>query len=138
MKLYGAVMADASSATNQAMAMYPAMKDAMKRFAEESRKLSGVTLATETVYEVVPDPAQASSQTTGRDEAPAGMPTSLGGLLGGIGRRMGRQKAEEAQAAGSGTPGRTMVMTTSSETLQITAAVADADVAVPAGFKLKQ
>lgn len=138
MALYGGAMADATTSMTQAMAMYPMMQDAMKRFMTEAQTLGGATLATDMTFEVVPDPAQASSQAAGRDEAPAGIPTSLGGLLGGIGRRMGRQKAEESQATGSGTPGRTLVMTTSTETLQIAAAVADADVAVPAGFKLKQ
>ena len=40
-------------------------------------------------------------------------------------------------AAGGGAPGRTTIMTTTTETLQITPAATDADVALPAGLKLK-
>lgn len=142
LKLYGGIMADSGGSMVQAMAMYPMMQDAMKKMAAETQKLSGVTLATDMTFEAVPDPAQAQSQAqSGGGDAPAGMPTSLGGLLGGIGRKMGRQKADQPAAdgaAGGGTPGRTMVMSSSSETLQMSTSVTDADVSVPAGFKLKQ
>ena len=64
-------------------------------------------------------------------------PTSVGGLLGGIGRRMARKKTEEKKEDPNAVPGRATVMTTTSETLQLAASAGDSDVALPAGFKQK-
>jgi hypothetical protein len=62
----------------------------------------------------------------------------LGGLLGGLGRF--RKKGNDAPApapAAAAAPGRSTILTTTTETLQITPSATDADVALPAGLKLK-
>jgi len=64
-------------------------------------------------------------------------PTSVGGLLGGVGRRMARKKPDEKKDDPNAVPGRATVMTTTAETLQVATSVADGDVALPAGFKQK-
>lgn len=130
-KLYGPVMAQAAPDMAQAMAMYPMMKDAMAKFQEEGRKLSGTALATESKFQLAGPPQSAEEQAKADDE-PA--PKSVGGLLGGLGRRMARKKEEKKEDA-SGTPGRVTVMTTTTESLQVSGTVTDADVALPAGFK---
>ncbi|MGE0462609.1 MAG: hypothetical protein AB7Q16_14670 [Vicinamibacterales bacterium] len=130
-KLYGPVMAQAAPDMAQALAMYPMMKDAMAKFQEEGKKLSGTALATESKFQLAAPPQSAEEQAKADDE-PA--PKSVGGLLGGLGRRMARKKEEKKEDA-SGTPGRATVMTTISESLQVSTTVTDADVALPAGFK---
>jgi hypothetical protein len=76
------------------------------------------------------DQKQAEAQK--KEEPP---PTSVGGLLGGIGRRMARKKPDEKQNDPNAVAGRATVLTTTAETLQVATSVADADVALPAGFK---
>ncbi len=133
-KLYGPVMAQAGQDMTQAMAMYPMMKDAMARFQAEAGKLQGTPLSTIMKFQLAG--AQAESGSSGGNDAPA-----VGGLLGGLGRRIGRrndEKKEDAPAATPDTPGRATILTSTNETLQIAATVADTDVALPAGFQLKK
>jgi hypothetical protein len=133
-QLYGPLMAQAGPDMTQAMAMYPMMKDAMARFQAEGQKLSGTALATDMRFQLAAPPPSAEEQKKAESE-PA--PTSVGGLLGGIGRRMARKKAEDKPADPNAVPGRVTVMTTTTETLQLSPSVADTDVALPSGFKLK-
>ncbi|HQZ40728.1 MAG TPA: hypothetical protein PLH72_16985 [Vicinamibacterales bacterium] len=133
--LYGPVMAQAAPDMTQAMAMYPMMKDAMAKFQAEGQKLSGTALATEMRFQLAAPPQEAGDRASTDDQQPA--PTSVGGLLGGIGRRMARKKADEKKDDPAAKPGRTTVMTTIAETLQVGSSVASADVAVPSGFTQK-
>jgi hypothetical protein len=59
------------------------------------------------------------------------VPTSVGGLVGGLMRRRSNNTAN-AQAAATG---RATFMTMTNEVLKVTTSVADAEVAIPAGFK---
>jgi hypothetical protein len=129
-KVYGPMMAQAAPNMTQAMAMYPQMKDAMAKLAEEGKKLNGTPLLTESIFIVAAPPGSQSEQKA--EPAPG-----LGGLLGGLGRMRKRNDAP-APAAAAQAPGRATVMTTTSETLQITPNATDADVALPAGLRLKQ
>jgi hypothetical protein len=137
-KVYGPMIAEAAPNMAQAMAMYPQMKDAMARFQAEGKKLSGTPLFTEMKFQVQAPPQSAEQQQqqqaeAKKDEPP---PTSVGGLLGGIGRRMARKK-EDKPADPDAVPGRATIMTSTNETLQVATSATEADVAVPAGFKLK-
>lgn len=130
-KLLGIDPAQAQADMRQAMAMYPQMQKALERFRAEAGKLKGTPLSTVMTFQVVSAPG--SSETAEKNDSP---PTSVGGLLGGLGRRMSRGKAAEPTTAG--TPGRSTVMTSTTETLQIGTSVASGDVALPAGFKEKK
>jgi hypothetical protein len=132
-KLYGPVMAQAPDMA-QAMAMYPMMKDAMAKFQAESQKMQGTPLSTVMKFQIVGQ-SQGSTTEAARDAEPA---PGVGGLLGGLGRRIGGKKAEEKKAEEPGTPGRATIMTTTSETLQVATTVAASDVALPAGFQLRK
>jgi hypothetical protein len=136
-KVYGPVMAEAAPNMAQAMAMYPQMKEAMAKFQAEGKNISGTPLSTEMKFQVQAPPQSADEQQqraeAKKDEPP---PTSVGGLLGGIGRRMAKKK-DDKPADPNAVPGRATVMTTTSETLQVATNAADADVAMPAGFKQK-
>jgi hypothetical protein len=127
-KLLGLDPAQAQADMRQAMAMYPQMQKALERFRVEAAKLQGTPLSTVMTFQVVASPQGEPS--ADRNDPP---PTSVGGLLGGLGRRMGRGKA--AEPAAGGTPGRSTVMTSTTETLQLGTSVSAGDVALPAGFK---
>ena len=131
-KVYGPMMAQAAPNMTQAMAMYPQMKDAMAKMAEEGKKLNGTPLLTEAIFIVAAPPGSQSEQKA--EPAPG-----LGGLLGGLGRfrKKGNDAPAPAPAAAAQAPGRATVLTTTTETLQITPSATDADVALPAGLKLK-
>ncbi len=86
--------------------------------ATETRKLQGSPVASTTVIESVKSAEQL------KNAAPA---TPSGGLGGMLARRMAR---------GSSGP-RSKVMTSANETLTIASAAPAEDVAIPAGFKLK-
>jgi len=135
-KVYGPVMAQAAAAAapsmTQVMAMYPQMKDALAKMAEEGKKLKGTSLFTEMIVSAAAPPGAEG------DQAKAEPAPSLGGLLGGLGRLRRKSKDAPAAADAAAVPGRTPVLTSITETLQLTASATDADVALPAGLKLKQ
>jgi hypothetical protein len=131
-KVYGPMMAQAAPNMTQAMAMYPQMKDAMAKFADEAKKLNGTPLLTEMVFIAAVPPGSQNEQKA--EPAPG-----IGGLLGGLGRfrKKGNDAPAPAPAAAAAAPGRSTILTTTTETLQITPSATDADVALPAGLKLK-
>ncbi|HOC17629.1 MAG TPA: hypothetical protein PKK95_05130 [Vicinamibacterales bacterium] len=116
----------------QAFAMYPGMKEAMERFQSEQVNLEGTPIQTTVVLSAAGSPEQA--QAAGREDSPRGG----GGVMGGLMGRFGRKKADPSKDAGAGaTPGRTTIMTSTTETLSIATAVDAAALQVPAGLKLK-
>lgn len=136
--LYGPMIEGASPQDMaSAMAMYPQMKPALERMAAEGRKLQGTAILTTTTIDAVQSAEQmAASQSSAGDTKSSGgsAPTSVGGLIGGFGRRMAKKKEDEPAAA-AGPKDRATVVTTTNETLKLSTTVADAEVAVPAGFK---
>ena len=122
-------------------AMYPMMQQAMERFEAENVKMDGTAVLTVVSAEAVANAEQAAEQAkAGQQQQQQQPPTSLGGLGGALGGRLGRrilgggnQNADAAPPA----PGRATVMTTTHEVVKVTPSVADAEVAIPAGFKLK-
>jgi len=136
-KVYGAIMAQAAASPNmtQALAMYPQMNDAMAKLAAEGKKLNGTPLLTEMIFVVAAPPGSQTSQQA--EPAPA---PGLGGLLGGLGRMRGKKNdaPAAAPAAAAAAPGRAQVLTITTETLQLAPSATDADVALPAGLKLRQ
>ena len=136
-KLYGPMIEGASPQDMaSAMAMYPQMKPALERMAAEGRKLQGTPILTTTTIDAVKSAEQVAAEAgSASDSKSSGgsAPTSVGGLIGGFGRRMARKNTDEAAAAGP--KDRATVLTTTNETLKVATAVADAEVAGPAGFK---
>jgi len=137
-KLYGPMIEGASPQDMaSAMAMYPQMKPALERMAAEGRKLQGTAILTTTTIDAVQSAEQvAASQSSAGDAKSSGgsAPPSVGGLIGGFGRRMAKKKEDEPAVA-AGPKDRATVLTTTNETLKLSTTVADAEVAVPAGFK---
>jgi hypothetical protein len=125
------------------MAMYPMMKQAMERFEAENVNLDGTSMLTVVTADAVADAATAKEQQQQQQSSAAPPPTSVGGIGGALGGRLGRrilgggnQPKEDASASASA-PGRATIMTMTHEVVKITPSVVDADVAVPAGFKQK-
>jgi hypothetical protein len=140
-KLYGPMLAGASAQDMaSAMALYPMMKPALEKMAAEGSKMQGTPVLTTTTIDAVKSAEQvAAEQKQGSDQASSSSgssapPTSVGGLIGGLGRRVTQRKADDQQAS-AGPKDRATVMTTTSETLKVATTVADADVSIPAGFK---
>lgn len=125
-----------------AMAANPFFKDAMEKFAQESAKMDGTTMLTVAKYETVMSKAQVAQQSQSKQaqkEDDSDVPTSIGGLFGGLAKKAVKKKAEDNnEAAAPSTPGRSAFMTSTIELLKITPDVADADLAIPDGFKLKK
>jgi hypothetical protein len=134
-KVYGGLFDAQAQGMAQAMAMYPMMQDAMKRMQNESKNMNGTPLATDMRFILVAGAEQQQAAKESEKEEKSAPPTSIGGLIGGFGRKMAKKKDEPKADE---TPGRVTVMTSTTETLQINPSVADADVALPAGFKEKR
>jgi hypothetical protein len=109
--------------------MYPMMKDAVQKFREVD--LKGSPILTVMAFETVAGEEQRrqAQQQPAQEEQNIG---SIGGLLGGLGRKMARKKESEEQPAKLG---RAKLMTTTSELLSATANVSDADVSLSPEFK---
>ena len=102
---------------NAATVFLPGLGTLMERMAAERGKLQGTPLASTMVFDGVKSAEQMKS-------AP---PATGGGLGGMLARRVNRGASQQ----------RTTALTTTSETLSIDPTATDADVALPAGFKLK-
>ena len=103
-------------------AMYPGLTSAMKAVGEQLQKLDGTPLMTIQRTETVKS-AAAMSQTQAQ-------PSGGGGLGGMLGRKIMGNKGKPEQ--------RSLLYTSTTETVSIDTTAADADVAIPAGFKEKK
>lgn len=101
-------------------AMFPGLADMMKTMADQMKKLDGTPLMTVQRTETVKSAAAMS-------QAP---PSGGGGLGGALARRVMGGKGKPEQ--------RSVLYTSTSETLSIDTTATDADVAIPAGFKEKK
>lgn len=100
-------------------AMMPGLGAMMEKMAAEGRKLQGTPISTTSVIETV----KSQEQMNAAPQAGAG-----GGIGGMLARRMTRGGSQQ----------RTTTLTTTHDVLSIGTSVSADDVAVPAGFKLKQ
>jgi hypothetical protein len=124
----------------QAMAMYPGLEDAMARMQKEQVNMSGTPVQTVVTFQTVMTPEQAAEAKKRDENKPASPIAGLGGMLG----RFGKKKAEapkntDAQPAAttSADATRSTLMTSTTELMNVSTAVAASDLQVPAGFKQK-
>ena len=102
----------------QISAFLPGLNALMARLGQESSKLQGTQLAHTLIIETVKSAEQMK-----------GAPASTGGGIGGmLAKSMMKGSSQQ----------RTKTFTSTREVLSVGTAVADADVAIPAGFKLKK
>jgi hypothetical protein len=128
-KMGVALGADGVTNQWQALAAFnPQLAKAIEKLAEEGRKLDGVSVKTESVFESWADPA-AQAAPAG-DEKKQDTPSSLGGLLGSFGKKTA-PKAKEGSA-----PGRSVMFESTDETKEISTGSFGADLfSTPAGYK---
>lgn len=131
-KLALPVMIDAQQMA-AAMAMYPMMADAMKRLQAENVNMDGTAVLTVMNVDAVASAEQAAAQAKAAEPKAEGLPRSIGGLAGRLGRRVVRKDDEPAAT----TPGRANVMTVQHEVIKVAPTANDADLQIPAGFKQK-
>jgi hypothetical protein len=107
--------------------MNPEMVKSMEKLAEEGKKLEGFALRTETSFETeggAPTTAGASQSNTQE------MPSSVGGLLGGLGKKMAK-KPQEGEASG-----KNVLFESTTETLELKTGTLKADLfGPPAEYK---
>lgn len=119
-----------------ALVAHPALKQGLARMAEEGKKMDGTAILTTTTMEAVKSAEQlAAEQKSGaeRAEEKSSAPTSVGGLLGGFGKRLAKKNDKDKEEAGP--KARAAFMTITNERLSISTTVAANDVAIPAGFR---
>jgi hypothetical protein len=124
-KLHGPMMLDAQQMAAMT-AMYPMLQEAMARMQKENVTLEGTPVLTVMKVEAVRNAEQAAAA-----KEPEAPPTGLGALGGRLARRAMRKNKDDDASAG----GRATVMTMQHEVLKVTPSVADAEVAIPEGFK---
>ena len=129
--LYGSMLAGVSpEQIGMALAMYPAMKDAIAKMNVEGGKIDGTAILTTTTTESVKSAAQLAEEAKGQDDNTAASPAGgLSGALGGFAKKAMKKKPE------GGPQARSTIFTSTHEVLKVATDVAAADVAVPAGFK---
>lgn len=109
----------------------PQLSAAFKRLAEEGKKLNGVAVKTESVFETWGEQTGQAMENQPEEEKP---PSSVGGLLGGLGKKMAKKPASQ----GSGEAGRQPIFESSMTLQSVSAAALDASLfAAPATYKKK-
>jgi hypothetical protein len=130
-KLMGTSLAGSAEQMAAAMAMYPGLKEAMATYQANAVTLKGTAIETSVKYEVAKSAEQAAAEQK-PDEKPS-VSSGIGGMLGGLGRRVARNKDDQAGSDKA----RSLIMTTRTEVMSISANVDAGAVALPAGFMQK-
>ena len=122
-----------------AIAAHPMLKQGLARMSEESAKMEGTAILTVVTMDAVQSAEQIAASEKQKTEdtksSTATAPTSVGGLIGGFGRRMAQKKAEGDSSANEAPKSQATFMTITNERLSISTNVAANDVAIPAGFR---
>ena len=127
-----------------AAAMYPMLTQAIGKFNVENVNMDGtaiqMVMTTESVLsaEELQKQQQQQQQSAQSNDTKTNIPTSVGGLIGGLGRRAIKNKTQQKQQQENATPGRATIMTMNHEVLKVATDATAADVAIPAGFKEKK
>jgi hypothetical protein len=112
--------------------------DAIETMQEEGKKLQGVSMRVETLYETKVDPETAKKMEEERakqkEEEKTEIPTSVGGLLGGFGKKLVKKQMDNQD---EGVKERNTLMRTSTEVLELdTLALDDSLFEIPSDYKL--
>jgi hypothetical protein len=114
----------------------PQLAESMKKLEQEGKKLQGVPLMTESVFETWGEPSQETQEEVETPAEEQETPKSVGGLLGGLGKKLGKKAVKKEEDTGSS--GRAVIMQSLSETTSIISAPVDAGLfSVPSGYKKK-
>ncbi|MDZ7309683.1 MAG: DUF4412 domain-containing protein [candidate division KSB1 bacterium] len=112
----------------------PQLSEAMKKMKQEGEKLQGMPLLTESVFETWGQPARARMGAEEETAEGPEMPKSVGGLLGGFGKKLGQKSAKKEETTNAS--GRTVLMQSTTEVTAISDAPLDSKLfSIPAGYK---
>jgi hypothetical protein len=122
-----------------AIAAHPMLKQGLARMAEEGRKMEGTPILNVMTMDAVKSAEQLAAEQNQKAEetkssSASAPPTSVGGLLGGFGKKIAQKKVEGDKPPAAGPQARATFMTITNERLSIATSVAASDVAIPAGF----
>ena len=123
-KLYGGLSGVSADQMAMVMAMYPTLRQGLTRLNAEASKMQGTPVLTTMTFEAVKSAEQQAAEK--KEEQPSGG-RGIGGMIGGLAKRVRKTDEEPKQ--------RATFMTSTIEVLKISTDVAASDVAVPAGFK---
>jgi hypothetical protein len=118
----------------------PGMKDAMARFQKEKVNLQGTPISTVVSFDGVQSKEQMADQSKRKEDSDDDKGSSSpSGMLGGFAKKFAKKKAadDEKDKESAGPKNRATIMTMTNDVLKIEPSATAADVAVPAGFKLK-
>jgi len=133
-KLEGPLAIGSAEQMAAAMAMYPALKQALSKYETSGANLDGTPIQTTVTFDGVKSQEQMAQEQKQQpeDEKSSG---GIGGMLGGFGRKITRKKPDEGEAGKS--PNRATIMTMTNEVLSVATAVTPQDVTIPAGYREK-
>jgi hypothetical protein len=123
------------------MAMYPGIKEAMGKLEIEKVNMDGTPVLTVIRADVIANPnqgAQGAQAPPPQQNKQTEIPKSLGGLLGGLGRKAAGKDDNKADTSNTASSNTASLMTINEELLSVTNTVAESDVSIPAGFKEKK
>ncbi len=119
-----------------AMGMYPGLREAMGKLEVEKVNMDGTAVLTVTRADAAGNPDKTAQAPPAQQNKQTEIPKSLGGLLGGLGRKAAGKDDNKDNKTDAGKPAS--FMTISEELLSVATTVSEADVSIPAGFKEKK
>jgi hypothetical protein len=122
-KLYGSLTGVSADQMAAAIALYPMLRQAIGKMNAEGAKVEGTAIMTTLTFDAVKSADQQTADAK-QESKPGG---GVGGMLGGLARRV-RKNDDEAKP-------RTTFMTSTVEVLSVSTDVPAAAVAIPDGFK---
>jgi hypothetical protein len=130
-KAYGPAFNADMRSMAMAMAMTPAFGEAMKTFYEHRASFDGTPIRTRMTFETVSGTDQ-PKESADKDESQSAPAAVIGGLFNKMKQRREEKKSEEPAD-----PNRSQLFDSTVDVLKATSSASAADVAIPAGFKLK-
>lgn len=132
-ELYLPVAKEMAASMAPAMAAYPGLTEAMGKLETEKVNMDGTAIRTIVKAEITgAENANQSAQAkpASENKQQPEIPKSIGGLLGGLGRKAAPRNEDNTNKSNSAT-----FMTTTTELVSVSTTVSEADVSIPAGFK---
>jgi hypothetical protein len=127
-KLYLPFAQEMARDMTPAMATYPGLKEALGKLETEKVNMDGVAIRTVIRGDFLGTANAQAAAKPAAQEKQTEIPRSLGGLIGGIGRKAAARKDDNNDKPAS-------FMTSTTELISVSTSVSDADVSIPAGFK---
>jgi len=130
--------ANSSAAMMESLGKFnPQLAEAMKKLEQEGKKLQGVPLMSETVFATMTEGAAATKPTPPVEKTEeSSAPKSVGGLLGGFGKKLGQKAMKKDDAASN--DGRSVLLESMTEVTAIGSFAADAGMFAAPAYEKKE